>query len=317
MKTKAKTNSTMGPVFSELIPYKAQSKIPLTLYQVIPKSRLEHLVHDEDSFNGLDGRNQQSVVELHVKLQTPPPTNPVIEKKQKIFPPQQYDIHVVNYSHKEGKEGLGRLIASDYNFSMQGMSKELRHTLCTPSDKPLQRTCIDIDIKNSYGVIELQFCQIYNIPHTHLKQYVNHRRQKLKEVSQIYKVSEAVAKNLFLVIMFGGTLETWKKKHHIDSTAKLPNFVEQYMKEQEQIRSFVYANDAFKYEKQVIQKYQKQKKKSTKKSPSASLLSSLLGTIESYIMQHVGSYFMKTPGFELSQAYIYDGQMQSLKRELI
>ena len=64
---------------------------------------------------------------------------------------------------------------------------------------------------------------MYEIDCLELTNYVTHRQQVLTQVMDYYKVNRDQAKRLFIIILYGGMIDTWKRGNNNTKTA-LPFF---------------------------------------------------------------------------------------------
>lgn len=87
--------------------------------------------------------------------------------------------------------------------------KSVRHTLA--SDR-----YYDFDIKNAHPCILLQVCQKYKIPCERLYLYVTKRQEFFDLVVNSYGCTEEQAKNLFIIYLYGGSMNCWQYKNEID-----------------------------------------------------------------------------------------------------
>ena len=67
----------------------------------------------------------------------------------------------------------------------------------------------DIDIKNCHPTILLQVCEKQGWTCDNLKQYTKERDNILMDICQFYETTKDVAKQLFIIISFGGSFKTW------------------------------------------------------------------------------------------------------------
>ena len=74
---------------------------------------------------------------------------------------------------------------------------------------------IELDIENCHPRLLAHFAGDSVKPVIH--EYINHRADKLSEVMGITECSRDVAKELFLRVMYGGTIEAWMADHHVPS----------------------------------------------------------------------------------------------------
>ena len=73
----------------------------------------------------------------------------------------------------------------------------------------------DIDIANCHPSLFLQIAHMYEIDCPELTNYVTNRKQVLTLVMDHYKVNRDQAKRLFIIILYGGKIKTWKSDCNI------------------------------------------------------------------------------------------------------
>ena len=85
-----------------------------------------------------------------------------------------------------------------------GIRRELRGSLFNDN-------MIDIDIENCHPVLSKQLCDANGIKNKYLSKYVDERPLLLKEIQDFYKVDRDNAKVLFIILLYFGSFERWKK----------------------------------------------------------------------------------------------------------
>ena len=145
-----------------------------------------------------------------------------------------------------------------------------------------------------------------------LKQYVESRDDLLKQ----FNVPKGVAKQLFNIIVYGGSFNTWVKDQEIDlDTLKYPKvFVMNFEQEVRSITPMILAVDRFKPITQSFQKYKLNKAKEKYQSKfdvekfhlaGGKLLSAILQDKETCIIRHAMKY-LQSNGVVVT-AYCFDG----------
>lgn len=99
----------------------------------------------------------------------------------------------------------------------------------------------DIDISNCHPSIFLQLAQMYDIECPELTKYVMNRKQVLNDVMNYYNVKRDQAKQLFIILLYGGSFRSWKNKHKIKQTI-LPS-IAQMKKEFSSIKDKIIHNN--------------------------------------------------------------------------
>lgn len=93
----------------------------------------------------------------------------------------------VEYEPAENKPpGVGRLYAKG-GVGLQFLPKRIRHTIAG-------KYYWDVDMKNAHPTILLTYCGMNNIPHKHLKAYVENREDKLNDLMHCLDMDREEAK---------------------------------------------------------------------------------------------------------------------------
>lgn len=118
------------------------------------------------------------------------------------------ELHVRHKKRKYGEVEYGRRYAD--GDSLQKLPKYFRH----PAMKGFHR---DIDVVNAHPVLLSQLIRREGIQcsTSHLSRYLEERELMLKAVMDAYGVSRAAAKELFIRLLYGGSILAWRKDHHI------------------------------------------------------------------------------------------------------
>jgi hypothetical protein len=107
------------------------------------------------------------------------------------------------------KYKYGRVLPNNY-LSMSIAHRQTRHSLCDSAGY------IDIDMVSCQPVLISEICRHHNINLEGLNYYVNNRDYVLNQIMEYYGVSRDSAKKLPLILMFGGTYQTWKDEYNIE-----------------------------------------------------------------------------------------------------
>ncbi|GAB5538923.1 MAG: hypothetical protein Salg2KO_10260 [Salibacteraceae bacterium] len=110
-----------------------------------------------------------------------------------------YGTYHVNYDFAKNQLPIGRVYPKK-SISLGSLRKELRHTLA-------HGTYTDIDIANAHPVIIHSICKHNDITCPHLEEYVNNREDRLRDVMTHYSIGRKGAKEVFLVLMYGGSFK--------------------------------------------------------------------------------------------------------------
>jgi hypothetical protein len=115
------------------------------------------------------------------------------------------------------KHGWGRIYPKDY-LSMSVFHRPTRHTLCNDY-------LVDLDLVNCHYEIVLSYLKKLNLPYEHIEKYCNDVAYYRQHISQYYNVSKDTAKQLFIRLIYGGTINGWLKENNI-TTHKVPEIIE-------------------------------------------------------------------------------------------
>ena len=136
-------------------------------------------------------------------------------------------------SHHLAKHKWGRAQPS-VHLSASIFHRPTRHSLC-------RDRYVDIDMVNAQPTIINEISRMNGITNVNLIKYVNNPKKYREKVALHHQCSKDVAKNLFIVMMFGGCYKTWIKENNIthNDTAFLSIAVE-IEKEMKNIIEIVY-----------------------------------------------------------------------------
>ncbi len=105
--------------------------------------------------------------------------------------------------YKRPKYQLGRVYPVK-SISLCSVRRAIRHTLA-------HGKYVDIDIANCHPEILKQICDHNKIKTRYLKQYVENREKILEDVMTYYDCRREEAKQLFIILVYYGSINTWKK----------------------------------------------------------------------------------------------------------
>ena len=88
------------------------------------------------------------------------------------------------------------------SLGLQNLRREVRHTIA-------HEYYYDIDIVNAHPIIISQIMRQHKIECPCLNKYVKERDDHLNEVMTKYNVDRHTAKELFIIIMYGGGFDRW------------------------------------------------------------------------------------------------------------
>lgn len=189
---------------------------------------------------------------------------------------------------KYNNQRLGRALPVE-GTGLHFLPRQLRHTLAASQ-------LVDIDMVNS-GMNILYNLLLNNqklfgpttMSTSALTYYVLQREECLSYVTDAYGVSRELAKELYLSLGYGGSLEKWKTKNNVSSTA-VPPSISAFIKEiAEIIKIFLH------YNVEIANKLREDKllKGKETKSLGKMLLSTIIEEHESRILETVYLYCVK------------------------
>jgi len=188
---------------------------------------------------------------------------------KKYYDKIKYKKIKVKYLRKK----FGRVFAKD-SLSLQNLKRTIRHTIAFDS-------YVDIDIKNSSPITLLQILEENEIECNFLKKYVKHREQILKILSIENKFKINVGKELFLILLNGGSIKKWSKKNEIKNPI-LPPFIYEFQKEMIKIIDIIYEKNP-----EIVEYCRENKKENMK----GSVISLFLYEWENRILEKVFTFF--------------------------
>ena len=167
----------------------AQSKFNHTIFtELVDKQRVKNLLKYEllDEYENENGFKINEYKQL-----------------KKYLKRIKYNKVNVIYQHSK-KQHFGRVFAKQ-GLSLQMFRREIRHFL-------VYNTYDDIDIVNAFPNILFQLCKQNFNPTTyqHLKYYCENREKCLSMI----KCDRAKSKQLYLMILHGGSIQSWRYKYN-------------------------------------------------------------------------------------------------------
>ena len=119
-------------------------------------------------------------------------------------------------------ETQGLMIGRKYakgSLSLQNFKKEIRETL-------VYDTHTDIDIVNCHLVLLAQYCDKNGLKCPCLDDFVSNRDARLQEIMDTFQIIRKVAKELFLIMMYGGQINEYCSANGFDIHVTLPEWVD-------------------------------------------------------------------------------------------
>ena len=184
------------------------------------------------------------------------------------------------------------------NLSLGALPREIRGTLAADN-------YIDIDITNCQPTILEQLCKKYNLNTNCLTMYVENRESILMETMETYNITRQAAKELFLILMFNGTFETWTIENAI--IGKPTEFIKSLEIELQENYNFIIKHPDFKNDIEIINKANRIRE------------SNIPGCIMAWILQNIERkiletmiYFIKSHRYDVTNVILcFDGFMMT------
>jgi hypothetical protein len=197
------------------------------------------------------------------------------------------------------KHKWGRVIPKNY-ASLSIMHRPTRHTFCHDG-------MIDIDMINSSQKIFLEISIKNNHPAPCLLEYCEDRKRIFREMSECFGVAEEMCKKFFISVSFGGSVQSWKKKHNIDETIHW-FWLNKFEDEIKGIMEIIYANNGNMIEdiEKSDPEYFKRKKfvkteEDIIRAKKKTCMALFYQTIERNMQEAMISYLVEEKGFELNK----------------
>lgn len=178
----------------------------------------------------------------------------------------------VAYSQSPHSKGYGRVYAEGA-LSLQSFSKPVRGALG-------HKLYVEVDMCNAHPTVLDQVCEFHGLQHGNIHSYVLTRDERLKSVCARCDCTRGDAKNLFLSLIYGGTIEQWKTRRHLFGTP-VPAFVKDFATEVEKCA----------YTLGVLYSHVPESGRAVV-PPAFSRLSLLLQHIEHFLLERAVAWFM-------------------------
>ena len=105
---------------------------------------------------------------------------------------------------------------------------------------------VEVDLGNAHPTILMHFFPEKDS----LRMYIENRSEILSQVVERCGVSEADAKELFIRLVFGGSISAWRSDHQVAASSRLPDFVIRFGNDISEIMLFLQGQEWFsKYSK--------------------------------------------------------------------
>ena len=174
----------------------------------------------------------------------------------------------INVSYSQRLD-MGRQYA-EKSLSLQCFSKRIRHTL-------VHNTHIDVDIVNCHPVILCQYCEKNKINCDLLKDYIENREERLKNIMDVCGCDRDKAKALILSTLYLGVPSDYCIREGISNP--YPDWVDEFSAELNKIAIFVKSINP-----EVYKKIEKSRDKEISKNKDSSCLSYVCQDIENNLI---------------------------------
>lgn len=194
----------------------------------------------------------------------------------------------------------GRIYAD--GFSLQNLPKRIRSILChLDNGNPIYR---DIDMENAHPSIIIQLSKKYEFDCSVIKEYVDNREEKLKDVMDYYNCDRDTAKELFIRLLYTGSIESWESDNKCQKEFKIEFVVNFYKCMRKLCDKFF---NHFDFQKNRNEALNKKTSQSKYINHQATCLSYITQEIENKILESI-VHFFKVKGYQVG-AFCYDGAM--------
>jgi len=123
-----------------------------------------------------------------------------------------------------------------HSLSLCSLRREIRHTIA-------RDLFVDIDIANAHPELIYQTARYHGIKCSILEEYVKHREEKLLDVMKTYNVSRDSAKDLFIMLLYFGSFQTWLQNAKLDNSLKPNEFISKYIEERTHYGEWIETNN--------------------------------------------------------------------------
>jgi len=205
---------------------------------------------------------------------------------QKTYKKKDYDIGRYYYDGSLGlqsiKGTIRRLLIEDCSFELDLVNSHI---------KILKNIITDYDISNCLQILD----------------YDRNRDKYLLDIQTQYKVDRNVAKELFLILSYGGTFQTWIKNNNLSKTYKPIDFIKTFQNDIKKVINILSTDCEF-YQT-IIRVMEKIKPSERKSKKIYSALALFLQDIETNIMIDVMEH-LKDNKID-TECFIHDGILVS------
>jgi len=217
-----------------------------------------------------------------------------LEKYKKKYIPR---VGAVKVEYQLKGLQMGRRYAKQ-SLSLQSLKKAIRETL-------VYDTHTDVDIKNCHLVLMAQYCKAKGIVCDCVNDYVENRVVRLQEIINDHQVTRKQAKELILVMMYGGNIINYCMNNGFEVNKALPNWVGDLDKEMKKITTMICQMN-----KEIYDGVKKLKRDEYKNKESATL-SYVLQIIEDRILMTAFNFFQTKK--MIVETFCFDGLLVKSK----
>jgi hypothetical protein len=154
--------------------------------------------------------------------------------------------------------------------------REIRQTLA-------KNYYVDLDVENCHVVVLVQICEENGLNCETIKKYVDYREDILKQLMDIFEITREQGKNLFIILLYGGSLNKWFEENDIELIKnELTDFLFDFEKSMKLIEKSITKNNIF-----ILNELEKKKNKTPNDN---SVLAYYLQEYECRILECVYNY---------------------------
>mgnify|MGYP003634113593 CR=1 FL=1 len=198
-----------------------------------------------------------------------------LEKYKKKYQPR---VSAVKVDYQLRGLHLGRRYAKQ-SLSLQSLKKSIRETL-------VHDTHTDVDIKNCHLVLLSQYCKEKGVVCDCINDYVDNRVVRLQQLIDDHNITRKQAKELILVMMYGGSVTNYCISNAFDVNKPLPKWVNDLDNEMKKITTMIC------HMNKDIYDGVKKLKRDEYKNKDASTLSYVLQIIEDKVIMTALNFFI-------------------------
>lgn len=189
------------------------------------------------------------------------------------------------------------------SLGLQSINGKIRRLLC-------DNNVFELDLVNSHIKLLINIIKDFNVSNClQILDYDIKRDNYLLEIQAKYKVNRNVAKELFLILSYGGTFQTWIKHNNLSKTFKPVDFIKSFQNDIKKIIGKL--SQDCDYYQTIISIRDKIKPKDVKEKKLYSSLALFLQDLETNIMVEVMKYLNE---YKINtECFIHDGILVSSK----